>query len=100
VKRDKGRKGVAEQGEMEAGVRVRREGGGAITSTPSRAPVTGSRAGAGFFNFNSSKLVFEPLDDVNLKSHEYPKFITRQDLQILFRSFLHLTKCYKSLVQN
>jgi hypothetical protein len=40
VKRDKGREDVAEQGEMEPG--VRREGGGVVASTPSRAPVTGS----------------------------------------------------------
>jgi hypothetical protein len=41
----------------------------------------------GFFNFNSSKLVLESLDGLNLKSHEYPKFITHQDLQNVFRSF-------------
>jgi hypothetical protein len=45
------------------------------------------------FNFNSSKLVFEPLVGLNLKSHEYLKFITHKDLKKLFRSFLHLTKC-------
>jgi hypothetical protein len=46
-------------------------------------------------NFNSSKLIFEPLNGLNLNIHEYPKFITHQDLQNLFRPFLHLRSVRK-----
>jgi hypothetical protein len=47
----------------------------------------------GFLIFDSSKQVFEALDGLKSKIHEYPKFITHKDLQTLFRLLFHLRKC-------
>jgi hypothetical protein len=38
----------------------------------------------GFLNFDGSKQVCTALDGLKLKSHEYQKFITCQDIQTLF----------------
>jgi hypothetical protein len=42
---------------------------------------------------------FRTLNDVKSKSHEYQNFITHQDVQNLFWSFLHLTLFKQSIFQ-
>ena len=40
------------------------------------------------------------MDDLKWKTHEYQYCSTHQDLHFIYRPFLHLTKCWQSVLQN
>ena len=44
--------------------------------------------------------VFETLDGIDWKSHEYQYCSTHQDLHLIYRPFLHLTKCWEGGDEN
>ena len=51
-------------------------------------------------NFHGTTHVFGTLDGPNSESHEYQVCSTHQDLHLIHRTFLHLTKRYESAVLN
>ena len=53
-----------------------------------------------FEKIHSHALVFETLDGLDWKSHEYQYCSTHQDLHLIYRPFLHLTKCWEGVVEN
>ena len=53
-----------------------------------------------FERIHSHTSVFEILDGLDWKSHEYQYCSTYQDLHFIYRLFLHLIKCWKSVVEN
>jgi hypothetical protein len=53
-----------------------------------------------FERINSQTPVFGTLDGLDWKSHEYQYCSTHQDLHFIQRPFLHLIKCWQSVVEN
>jgi len=49
---------------------------------------------------HSHASVFETLEGLNKKSHEYQYCSTHQDLHLICRPFLHLTMCWEGVVEN
>jgi len=43
---------------------------------------------------------FGTLDGLEWKSHEYQYCSTHQDLHLIYRTFLHLTKCWEGVDEN
>ena len=43
---------------------------------------------------------FGTLDGLKWKSHEYQYCSTHQDLHLIYRPFLYLTKCWEGVVEN
>ena len=55
------------------------------------------------FNFeriHSHRPVFRTLDGLKWESHEYQYCSTHQDLHLIYRPFLHLTKCWEGVEGN
>jgi len=53
-----------------------------------------------FERIHSHASVFGTLDGLERKSHEYQYCSTHQNLHLIYRPFLHLTKCWEGVVQN
>ena len=53
-----------------------------------------------FERIHSHAPVFGTLDGLDWKSHEYQYCSTHQDLHLIYRPFLHLTKCWEGVVEN
>ena len=53
-----------------------------------------------FERIHSEMLIFRTMDGLKWKTHEYQYCSTHQDLHFIYRPFLHLTKCWQSVVQN
>jgi hypothetical protein len=53
-----------------------------------------------FERIHRETLVFGTMDGLKWKTHEYQYCSTHRDLHFIYRLFLHLTKCWQSVVQN
>ena len=53
-----------------------------------------------FERIYSHASVFGTLDGLEWNSHEYQYCSTNQNLHLIYRPFLHLTKCWKGVVEN
>ena len=53
-----------------------------------------------FERIHSHASVFGTLDGLECKSHEYQYCFTHQNLNLIYRPFLHLTKCCEGVVEN
>jgi len=53
-----------------------------------------------FKRIQSHAPVLGTLDGLEWKSYEYQYCSTHQDLYLIYRPFLHLTKCWESVVEN
>jgi len=53
-----------------------------------------------FKRIHSHAPVFGTLDGVNWERHEYQYCSTHQDLHLIYRPLLHLTKCWEGVVEN
>jgi len=53
-----------------------------------------------FERIHSHTPVFWTLDGLVWKSHEYQYCSIHQDLHLIYRPFLHLTKCWEGVVEN
>ena len=53
-----------------------------------------------FERIHSHAAVFGTLEGLNWKIHEYQYRSTHQDLHLICRPFLHLTKCWEGVVEN
>ena len=53
-----------------------------------------------FDRIHSHTSVFGTLDGLEWKSHEYQYCFTHQNLHLIYRPFLHLTKCWEGVVEN
>jgi hypothetical protein len=53
-----------------------------------------------FERIHSQTPVFETVDGLNWKSHEYKYCSTHQDLYFIYRPFLHFIKCWQSVDEN
>ena len=53
-----------------------------------------------FERIHSHTSVFETLDGLEWKSHEYQYCSTQQNLHLIYRPFLHLKKCWEDVVEN
>jgi len=53
-----------------------------------------------FERIHSHAPVFGTLEGLDWKSHEHRYSSTHQDLHLIYRPFLHLTKCWEGVVEN
>ena len=53
-----------------------------------------------FERIHCHALVFGTLESLGWKSHEYQYCSTHQDLDLIYRPFLHLTECWEVVVEN
>ena len=53
-----------------------------------------------FDRIHSHASVFGTLDGLERKSHEYQYCSTHEDLHLIYRTFLHLTKCWEGVDEN
>ena len=53
-----------------------------------------------FERIHSHAPVLGTLEGLDLKSYEYQYCSTHQDVHLIYRPFLHLTKCWEGVVEN